>query len=372
MKNLKPAVHLGLLFLILLVGTSLGVCAAPDNNGEGTVEIKYKGKKYTGKLIAWDGRDMVLLRRDGRVTIFPVKNASEIKQISDEFVPLSRSMIRKNLTKEFGRKYQVSVTRNFIVVHPVGDAAKWADPFQKLYQRFRIYFGSRGFTVDEPEFPMIAVVLRTRGEFDRFLKSYHDYSKDILGYYSPRSNRIITFDQSDGNSEDQGWFFSASTIIHEATHQTAFNTGIHNRFGQVPRWISEGLAMMFEAPGVNNSRYYSEQEKRVNRERLISLKHFYNEEKVDGRWLEMISSDNLFREDPGLAYAMAWGLTFYLAESNPSQFFKFLKNDARREDFEVLEPQDRRKDFAKYFGKDANDLEARIEKFIENLEIPGG
>ncbi len=369
MNNPLFVLQFCLFVLTFIVGTT-NASAVHDNNGEVTVEIKYKGKKYIGKPIAWDGKDLVLLRRDGRVAILPAKSEADIKQVDDDFLPMSRSMIRKNLIKEFGSKYQVSVTQNFIVVHPVGSSTKWAQPFETLYQRFRQYFTTRKITVDDPEFPMVAVVLRTRGEFDRFLKSYHDYHKDILGYYSPRSNRIITFDQSAGQAKDQSWFFNAGTIIHEATHQTAFNTGIHSRFGPVPRWISEGLAMMFEAPGVNNSNFYSRQSKRINRDRLIALKYYYQKNKVDGRWMDMISSDNLFRKDPTLAYAMAWGMTFYLAETQPRNYIRFLKHDAKRADFAAYDRSDRRKDFAKYFGANTTDLEARIKDFITNLKIP--
>ena len=46
---------------------------------------------------------------------------------------------------------------------------------------------------------------------------------------------------------------NSATIIHEVTHQVAFNCGVHTRFNDVPRWVSEGLATMFEAKGVWNS-----------------------------------------------------------------------------------------------------------------------
>ncbi|MFN9752880.1 MAG: DUF1570 domain-containing protein [Planctomycetota bacterium] len=29
-------------------------------------------------------------------------------------------------------------------------------------------------------------------------------------------------------------------MVHEATHQIAFNTGIHSRFAPMPRWFTEG------------------------------------------------------------------------------------------------------------------------------------
>ena len=337
-----------------------------------TIKIDYRGKSYYGKPLAWDGKDMLLLRRDGRSSILPVASHDDYQLIADHFKPQRKDTIRERLQKEFAGKYQVSITRNFVVVHPHGDFHQWAMPFETLYSRFQAYFNSRGITLDQPEFPMIAVVLKTRSEFDRFLRSYHDYDRDILGYYSTRSNRIITYDQSGGRKNDQSWFFTADTIIHEATHQTAFNTGVHNRFGNVPRWLSEGLAMMFEAPGVNNSMYYSRQADRINRARLIALKHYYQQGKADGKLTQMIASDRLFDHNPSLAYAMAWGLTFYLAEAKPREYFQLLQRDGSRTDYGAYPPQARLREFAQVISPDIDELEVRMKRFFQNLDVPPG
>lgn len=372
MHKIIPAIGLICCLWTQLTGPVNGAVVLPagGNKEDVTVRIDYRGKPYYGKPLAWDGEETVLLRRDGRLAILPATTMSDFKKVDDQFRPMKPATIRKLLIREYGSKYQVSMTANFIVVHPIGDASRWAQPFEKLYRRFRSYFLTRGFQLEEPEFPMVAVVLRTRGEFDRFLTSYHDYDEGILGYYSPKSNRIVTYDQSGGNSKDESWFFNASTIIHEATHQTAFNTGIHSRFGPVPRWVSEGMAMMFEAPGINNHRYYSQKSKRINRERLIALKYHYKRGDVENRWIDLISDDNLFRENPSLAYAMSWGLTFYLAENYPQNYINFLKSDAKRENFSTYGVVDRRQDFAQYFGNQLDALEARLERYFTELDVP--
>jgi len=38
---------------------------------------------------------------------------------------------------------------------------------------------------------------------------------------------------------------TVSTIVHEATHQIAFNCGLHTRLSDCPVWFSEGIAMYF-------------------------------------------------------------------------------------------------------------------------------
>jgi hypothetical protein len=195
----------------------------------------------------------------------------------------------------------------------------------------------------------VAVVLRTRQEFDRFLERYHQLDEKILGYYSPKSNRVITYDQRQGKSDDPSWLFHAGTIIHEATHQSAFNTGLHSRFAPVPRWTSEGLAMLFEANGVNNSALYTSHSTRINQARLRDLKTFYQQGKGDGRLAELISSDDLFRSEPLLAYALSWGLTFYLTEHRQQEYFRYLQTDSERTDFTDYPSHERVNAFGKAF-----------------------
>jgi hypothetical protein len=363
-----------------LCGTKFGFCfalailvsqwPAVAQTTNFTIKVNYRDRDFVGRPLAWDGQELMLLRRDGKINILPVESSDDFNKLSDRFKPYSSDIMRTRLQKEFGRKYQVSVTRSFVVVHPPGDYQVWAMPFEKLFARFDAYFSSRGFHVEEPEFPMVAVVLRTRREFDKFLRAYHDYDRRILGYYSPKSNRIITYDQSNGNTTNQSWFFNADTIIHEATHQTAFNTGVHNRFGPVPRWVSEGLAMLFEAKGVNNSMYYTKQKDRINRERLIDLKHYIETGKSRGQLSRLITSDRLFRTDQNLAYALAWGMTFYLSEKMPSKYHRFLREDSQRTNFQSFSSRERAAAFSQIFGSDLESLESRMEHFIAGLDVP--
>ena len=354
------------LVLVLLAIASSAFAQTP----EVTIKIDYNNKSYYGKPLGWTGKAIFLLRRDGRTSLVPSRSSRDFETVANEFKPFSRDLLRTRLQKEFGRKYQVSVTQNFVVVHPPGDFQKWAQPFEVLYQRFRAYFSSRGFELKPLEFPLVAVVLRTRNEFDRFLVAYHDSRKGVVGYYSPMSNRIITYDQSAGREDQLGKLFTSDTIVHEATHQTAFNTGIHNRFGTTPNWITEGLASMFEADGVNNSLYHTRRPDRINRTRLLYLQDSYRRNIVQGTLEDLVQSDRLFESDPQFAYALAWGVTFYLAEKQPEKYFEYLRNDQQRENYSAYSPQERLRDFAEIFGSDFNAIESRLERFIMDLDAP--
>ena len=50
---------------------------------------------------------------------------------------------------------------------------------------------------------------------------------------SPHGRRRVRFDGTSRGTLH-------STIVHETTHQVAFNTGLHSRIGQTPKWVIEG------------------------------------------------------------------------------------------------------------------------------------
>jgi hypothetical protein len=351
---------------VLLI--SLGFLAdSPLLGQQGMVRISTKGKQLTGQALAFDGANLVLMRRDGRISILPAMT-KDIQPVAAEFKPYSLETVRTQLQKEFGSKYQVSTTRNFVVVHPPGDYQDWAMPFETLFQRFHVYFDSRGFALDRPQFPLMAVVLRKRSEFDKFLQTYYEPADNMLGYYSQKSNRIITYDPSGGRGAKSDWAFN-ETLIHEAVHQTAFNVGIHKRFGYSPKWVVEGLACMFEAKGVHSSNYFSNQRDRINDVRLANLKYFYGKDQVQGRLIEMLETDKVFERDPMFAYAYSWGLTFFLAENFPGKFFSFLRADAGRKEFQEYSARQRLVAFKQAFGKDLLDLEHRMREFILKLDL---
>ena len=354
-----------LLLLLLTFGlflpTSHGV-AQPISTG--MVKVSYKDKDYIGQPLAWDGKDVVLLRRDGRISRLPTTDLSTLKVVQDKYEPYKNDEMIAKLRTEFGGKYQVSPTKNFIVVHPHGSAKKWAQPFQDLYYRFGVYFKARGVELEEPKTPLVAIVLKTRREYDRFIKDYQPGMEYSAGYYSSRSNRIITYDHSDHGD----WLDSNDTIVHEATHQTAYNTGIHRRYASPPRWATEGLAQLFEAKGINNSRYYGQLSHRINKQALRDLKKLYRKEKVAGSLEQLVQSDSLFRTDVNKAYTISWGVSLFLSENYPKKYVAFLANDGDREPFRAYSRTQRAKDFAKFFGTNFADLDARMKTFFADLD----
>ena len=216
----------------------------------------------------WSADQMLLLGRDGQLHEFNPKLAKEGKKTSPRFFGYSQSEVKTVLQKEFDKRFDISTTRHYLVVHPHGERDQWANRFEDLYKRFEHYFRVRGFKLSEPQYPLVAVVFRDQAEYQRHAAAGGTpMQPNTLGHYDPKSNRVFLFDITSGAGGGD-WSENADTIIHEATHQTANNVGVHKRFTDVPRWVVEGLATMFEARGVWNAQYDNSQADRINRGRL--------------------------------------------------------------------------------------------------------
>ena len=120
-----------------------------------------------------------------------------------------------------------------------------------------------------------------------------------------------------GPTGSRAWQQNEATVIHEATHQMAFNTGVHNRFATTPLWVAEGLGTMFEARGVWNWRDYPDQGDRINRERLAQFRQWRSIGRKPGDFVNLLGSDRQFQSNPAAAYAEAWAWVFFLTETYP-------------------------------------------------------
>lgn len=340
---------------------------------EPMIRGQYRGRPLEGRKLYQTSTELGLLARDGRVWRLKPDTLTDVRKTSSQFRGLSAAVMRSQLTSEFGRSYEVTGTGHFLVVHPRGEARQWAGQFEQLYRNFAHYFSVRGFKLREPEFPLVAIVWRDR---IAFLKAAdRDGAKlptGVLGYYSQRTNRIMLYDQLGGKKQSGGKRVPSltsptmATVIHEATHQTAYNTGIHNRFGQTPRWVAEGLGTMFEAPGVWNSQRHTRKQDRVDKNRLAGFRK-YLERRRPNAIADLISSDRPFQQDVEGAYAESWALTLYLVETQPQQYCQFLKKVAATPDFRTYSGGQRLADFRDVFRRDLKLLDAQFLRYMSRL-----
>jgi hypothetical protein len=341
--------------------------AGITSGAEPIVRLEVEGRTLEGLLLAASEQRAWLLTRDGQLAPFSPKQAQRYAALPDPFRALSQAEIRGLLLREFGQGFEVSGVGHYIVVHPAGTRDRWAMRFEELYRAFVHYFAARGWELRPPTFPLIAVVYPRQSDFWRYAQQEgFSPASGILGYYSPLTNRIVMYDAT--NLGGQDWSVNAETIIHEATHQSAFNTGVHTRFGQVPRWVVEGLGTLFEARGVWQSHRWPSQGDRIQRSRLAAWRAWSSTRRPPDALAQLVSSDRWFTEDPGRAYAEAWAVTFFLSETMPDKYVAYLQKTAKLPGFTEYPAPQRLADFVAVFGSDLRMLDARLKRFLDGLK----
>jgi len=354
----------------MLVG--LMVCVAPltasaESAPNWMIRLMLHGQEVEGRPLRWDERQVNLLGRDGRLWQFAPEEAADYRKTSDRFQPYSASELRARLLRELGQEFEVTATSHYVVAHAKGQRDQWAARFEELYRSFVHYFLVRGFRLSDPPVPLVGVVCRNRADFVRYAaRQGAPAGGGILGYYCLESNRIVLYDAGDSGAGD--WQQTASVLLHEATHQTAFNTGVHSRCADPPVWVAEGLATMFEAPGVYDSRRYPQRSQRINRERFEEFRSAVAPRHRPQLLADLVATDNFFRAAPSAAYAEAWALTFYLVETQPRKYADYLARTARRAPFSADSSAQRTADFTAVFGADWRMLEAQLLRFMAGLK----
>jgi hypothetical protein len=326
------------------------------------------GRMLEGMPLYWTDTQMMLLGRDGAMYEFNPKLAKEGRKTAPRFYGYEMRDMKRTLYEEFGDRFDISTTQHYIVAHPRGQRDLWAQRFEDMYRSFTHYFRVRGFRPTEPKFPLMAVVFRNKEE-------YYDHAQSVgtplqpgfLGHYDPTTNRVFLYDLTAGTNNND-WSRNADTIIHEATHQTAYNVGIHTRFTGCSQWVVEGLATMFEAPGVWDSRSHPSDSDRLNQGRLRDFQGHVKPRWKEGSLRQFVATDDMFRRDAAGAYATAWAFSYYLCETKPRDYCTYLERTADRKMFTAYPAQGRLADFERVFGNEWKMMEVKFFRFMEELE----
>lgn len=363
--NLRVAVW----FLAAIWAVSAGSLALGVPPERYTMSVDVDGANLEGMPLAYSSQRVYLLGRDGRLWDFPPNEATKFRKTSPSFTSFPAAEMRAQLQRELGGRMEVTGTGHYLVAHPPGKGALWSNRFEDLYRSCVRYFGLRSLRVHEPPFPLVAIVWPSFQDYQHYAASQgSQVSPGVLGFYSPISNRVTLYDQSAILGPRGAWSENEATIIHEATHQMAFNIGVHNRFGATPLWVAEGLGTMFEAQGVWNSSDYPRQADRVNRPRLAQFRQWQKLGRQPGSFVNLVGSDRLFETNPGAAYSEAWAWVFFLTENYPRQFAEYVQRTAQLPNFEDYPLARRMADFTAVFGDDFRRLDAHFLQFMNGLQ----
>lgn len=387
MRPLRPLAALAFLVFLPLL------CPADDAP---LVRLTFQPEKSDGRLgdeqttegkVANELPDgsLVLLDRGGRlwpVTRDRIKSREETGQT---FAPYSQQEMAAALRSELGDGFKIVTTKHYILCSEASrEYAQWTGSlFERLMAAFDRRWDSRPLKLHEPDFPLCAIILRDEKRFGEFALT--DAGPSVigaLGYYSTLTNRMVMYDLTAGLSGRDpqtpqevvqrlaGQVSNVSTIVHEATHQIAFNSGMHTRMADNPFWLVEGMAMYFETPDLSNASGWRTVGK-VNAVRLRDYQEFQTTRRPAASLKTIVTADEKFHAADNAtavdAYAEAWALTYYLINRKRTAYPAYLAKIAQKKPLEQDDPEKRLAEFEEAFGKLA-DVERDMAKYMATLK----
>jgi len=346
-------------------------------------------QSLSGQVVvtAQDG-GLLLLAGDGTLWTIEPNQIVERRADAEPFQPLSRDALSKQLLRELPSGFEVHSTHHYLICHNTSrEYAAWCGAlFERLYKAFVNYWSRKGLKLHEPEMPLIAVVFDSPQSYAQYSASELGEAADsIVGYYSLRTNRIAMYDLAGveslraagdrrGTAAHINRMLSrpeaeqlVATIIHEATHQIAFNSGLQTRFADIPLWVSEGLAAYFETPDLQSAKGWRTIGA-VNPTRLARFRQ-YMAHRPSGSLASLIADDKRIRDTRTAldAYAEAWALNYYLLHNHTRKYMAYLQQLSAKKPLLWDEPAARLQAFRDAFGDDLDQLDADFVRQIQRL-----
>ncbi len=159
---------------------------------------------------------------------------------------------------------------------------------------------------------------------------------------------------------------SVATVIHEATHQIAFNSGLQTRFADIPLWVSEGLAVYLRnARSAKHSRLADDR-----RGQPAGWRSFAATCATRPTSLKTLIVDDTRIRDTRTAldaYAEAWALNYYLLRHHPREYVAYLQMLSEKKPLLWDTPEDRLREFQQAFGDDLGELDDAFLRYMQRV-----
>ena len=344
---------------VLTVSLPCGLAQPP------ILDVATTTKSIQGLPIHWGKHDGAILESNGNICVFDQADVISHRVLNSPFVPKNLATVKVELQAELGNRFETIVSGPYVIAAPSGSTKQWQDRFNALMAGYMRYFEVRGWPLRSPDFPLVVVVFPNRSTFvDYSMREsgmQANVASNVVGSYFPYTNRCLLFDQTTSGLSSE----TEATIVHEAVHQLAHNSGVHERLFQNPMWFVEGLACMFEQREVYDLRIASSTiETRMRQNYVQQLQALLQDSvSLEQALTSLIASDDYFRVDVQQAYAVSWAMTFYFAERQPEQLRTFYGLLSQRGLGEYT-VGDRVADFRQAFGIDSTLLSVQLQRLF--------
>lgn len=353
-------------------------------------EVKFRDgeqlRQVLGEVLveAVDG-GILLQGTDGRQWAIQPEEIENSRDVSEPLKPMTNDEMEKAMLAELPGGFNALRTDHYLIMYNTTKAySQWTgNLLERLYKAHFAFWKKKGVELVEPRFPLVAIIFDTKESYREYAsKELGDSVDAIIGYYHLQSNRITMFDLTGvegllpNNAKvsrnvllnevlrQPGAERTVATIVHEAFHQLAYNTGLQVRLADNPFWVSEGMAVYFESPDFSSSQGWSTIGK-VNQYNLREFSNYLRQRPADSL-VTLLSDDQRFRNPATstAAYAEAWALNYYLLRRRSKEYAEYLTFLAAKPPLGQSDPKVRIEEFKKYFGADLQKFDQQFLNYI--------
>ncbi|RCS42180.1 DUF1570 domain-containing protein [Bremerella cremea] len=350
------------------------------------ISFERNGKQYdlTGQVIATHEAGIVLHTPDGKMWPIQQQEITSRQKTTASFKLQTKQELIDSVLAEMPPGSQIYETAHYLVAYNTSRSyAQWVGSMlERLHRGFTSYWSQRGVKIHEPNQPLVALVFDNQNSFANYAQAeLGDAAKSVIGFYSMHTNYVVMFDLTGGAGNSRrnlgtrdiqrlmsrpDFQWSLATVVHEATHQLAFNSGVQQRFADVPLWFSEGLAIFFETPDVSSSRGW----RGIGQISKPRLGQFQKAAQSGQPFLpDLLSNDDSLRKAATSLdrYAQAWAVTYFLQKRMANEYDAYLTELSQIAPLDDPPEGARIKMFQKHFGADLIQLENEIREMMSSL-----
>ena len=342
--------------------------AAPGNN-QFVLTAGQDGNPVVAKVYVTIGEHRIVMLPDGRLV---ARSVNQSPLTDRRFVATTSSELAAQLARALPG-FKTKRTHHYLFVYNTSEnfALVTSRILESMIPGMKAHAKAQRINVHEPEVPLVALMFRTEDE----MQAYRRMPRGVVAYYHTVTNRIVMHEESKlaKAKRDLAIKQAISTIAHEGAHQILHNIGVQKRLSIWPMWLSEGLAEYY-APTSFGKRLRWKGAGQVNDLRMFELELYLKSgesRRMDGHMLEQtVTAAQL----TSTGYASAWSLTHYLAKTNRSSFYKYLREVSQLEPLHVAGHTKSEGTipanldlFKKHFGDDLAKLERGLVRHLNGL-----
>ena len=344
----------------------------------------------TGELVAIDATmGQLILDADGELTVIAPNSLKRVEELASPLIATPPKELAAKVLTLMPQGSRFIATEHFVVCYNTSDVyARWnSELYERLYKGFYRFWKEKGIELTPPRFPLVALVFESKADYIEYASKEFAGAQNTIGYYHQSTNRLASFDLTG----IQGMMLpkaqvlrtelinqivsrpeaerTIATIVHEACHQIAFNSGLQVRLGDNPLWLSEGLATFFESPDLMSQNGWGGVGK-LNKHNYANLANYLPKRTNDSLELLLLDDSRLRNgETMTSSYAEAWALTFYLIKSKPKDFVKYLNSIREKPPGQRSSPKERIELFRECFGDDLRKIDRDFIRLMQNQNL---